>query len=492
MNTAALLFYIGRILIVEALAMIPSMTISLLNGEDMSWRAFIVTIATLAVIGLAISLPVSKKNRELHSREGIVIVAISWILLSVFGAMPFFLSREIPSYIDAFFECVSGLTTTGATILTDVEALSRGLVFWRSFTHWIGGMGVLVFTLAIMPEAYKSSRTTHTGGGDLLHLVQAETPGPIVGKLVPKTAHTAAILYIIYVGLTLLQIIFLLCGGMPAFDAVMISLGTAGTGGFAVRNAGIAAYSTYCQVVIAIFMVLFGVNFNIYFLILTGNIRRALKSEEMHVYFGILFATTAVIAVNVISYFKNIWEAIHHSFFTVSSIITTTGFATVDFNTWPQFTHYILLFLMVIGGSSGSTAGGIKVIRSMIVTKGAMHSFRSMLHNRRVKVITIDGKAIDESVVSKVNVYLNIYVVLSAISLLILSLDAISFEESFSSVIACINNVGPGFGRMGAVGNYSTLSNVSKLTLSVDMLLGRLEIYPIIMLFMPSMWRRTG
>ncbi|HOQ14649.1 MAG TPA: potassium transporter TrkG, partial [Bacillota bacterium] len=253
-----------------------------------------------------------------------------------------------------------------------------------------------------------------------------------------------------------------------------------------------AAYSTYCQVVIAIFMVLFGVNFNIYFLILTGNIRRALKSEEMHVYFGILFATTAVIAVNVISYFKNIWEAIHHSFFTVSSIITTTGFATVDFNTWPQFTHYILLFLMVIGGSSGSTAGGIKVIRSMIVTKGAMHSFRSMLHNRRVKVITIDGKAIDESVVSKVNVYLNIYVVLSAISLLILSLDAISFEESFSSVIACINNVGPGFGRMGAVGNYSTLSNVSKLTLSVDMLLGRLEIYPIIMLFMPSMWRRTG
>ena len=462
--------------------MLPAMAIAFFQEEMPAAWAFLVTV--LAIGAASVFLILQKpSDMSIHSKEGFVTVALSWIVASAVGAMPFWISGSIPSYVDAFFETVSGFTTTGASILTDVESLPMGILYWRSFTHWLGGMGILVFMLAVVPQS--------TGRGDSLHLLRAESPGPVVGKLVPKMRRTARILYAIYVVMTLVEILLLLLGGMPLFDSVTISFGTAGTGGFAITNNSIAAYdSYYLQGVIGIFMALFGVNFGVYYLILAGDIRQALRSEELRTYAGIMLAATLLITVNVAPQFTTLFDAFHHSFFQVSSIMTTTGFATVDFNLWPELSRYLLMVLMILGASAGSTGGGIKTARVIILWKGLKSGIQKMLHPRSVKVMKMDGKLMEDEVVSGVSIFMTSYCLIAAVSMGLVALDNFSMEATITSVLACLNNIGPGLDIVGPMGNYSSFSDLSKIVLSADMLLGRLEIFPMLLLFAPSVWRR--
>lgn len=482
MNIRAIGFFLGHILRLEALFMLPAMGISFYQGERAAAWAFLVTI--LAVVVVSVLLLLQKPlDMGIHSKEGFVTVALSWIIISLFGALPFWLSGSIPGFVDAFFETVSGFTTTGASILTDVEALPMGMLYWRSFTHWLGGMGVLVFMLAVVPMS--------RGSGDSLHLLRAESPGPVVGKLAPKMHRTARILYAIYVAMTVVQIVLLLLGGMPLFDSITVAFGTAGTGGFAITNNSIAAYdSYYLQGVISIFMALFGVNFGVYYLILAGDIRQALRSEELRTYAGIMLGATILITINVAPQFATLFDAFHHSFFQVSSIMTTTGFATADFNLWPEFSRYLLVVLMVLGASAGSTGGGIKTARVIILWKSVKSGIQKMLHPRSVKVMKMDGKVIDESVVAGVGVFMASYCIIAAVSMGLVALDNFSMEATITSVLACINNIGPGLDIVGPTGNFSSFSILSKLVLSVNMLVGRLEIFPMLLLFAPSVWKR--
>ena len=482
MNYGIIVKIIGRILCVEAAFMIPAMLISFGCGEMQPGLWFLATIAVLAIIGLPCGR-LRPRRRGFYAREGFVTVGLAWIFVSLFGALPFFLSGEIPHFVDAFFETVSGFTTTGASILTDVEAMSNGLLYWRSFTHWLGGMGVLVFVLAIGP-------ITSGDSGDSLYLLRAESPGPQVSKLVPRMHRTAKILYGIYIVLTVLQAILLLCGGMPLFDAVTTAFATAGTGGFSIKAASMAPYSIYCQTVTTVFMILFGINFSIYYLLLMKEFRRVIRNEELRAYLCILIAAILIITLDIRSMFSGVGEALHHAAFQVASIITTTGFATVNFDLWPELSRTVLVVLMVIGACAGSTGGGIKVSRVLIAFKSARRSIYRTLRPNSVKLMHMDGELIEESTVSGVHGYLLLYVIISAISMLLISLDNFSFDTNFTAVMACINNIGPGLGAVGPASSFADFSVLSKLILAVDMLLGRLELYPIIILCTPSVWKK--
>lgn len=473
--------FLGKILLLECAAMVPSLILSICETNWSSVTAFLITMAALSAFGGILSLTKAKKQK-LYAREGFVIVALSWILISLFGALPYTISGYIPSYVDSLFETVSGFTTTGSSILSDIEALPMGLLLWRSITIWLGGMGVLVFILALAPRG--------NGNGMNLHIMKAESPGPVVGKIAPKLHSTARILYSMYIALTILEFIFLICGGMPLFDSVNTALSTAGTGGFSIRNAGIAAYSAYSQVVIAIFMMLFGVNFSIYYLLLIRDFRSIWKNGEVKVYFSIVIIATAVVAFNTASLFSNAGETIRHSFFQVNAIITTTGFSTVDFNMWPVFSQTILVGLMFIGGCAGSTAGGLKVTRVIILLKSFKNEVRRMLHPQCVTTVKVDGKPIDDDTVNQVGIYFAIYIFIMILSVLVLSIAGHSFTTNVTSVISCLNNIGPGLDEVGPVCNYGFFPAYGKVVLIVDMLLGRLELFPLLMLFSPSVWKR--
>ncbi len=495
MNIRAIGFYIGHILRIEGLLLIPALFIALFKGEQDALRAIGITILVLMVLGIALLAlddrgPFWKRRktddtaygRGIHAREGFVITALGWILLSLFGALPFYLSGTIPKFIDCWFETVSGFTTTGATILQTIEGLPMSLLYWRSFTHWIGGMGVLVFLLAIIPMS--------KGNGQTFHLLRAESPGPSVGKLTPTMRHTARILYAIYVVLTVIMVGFLLVGGMPLFDSIVHAFATAGTGGFSIKNSSIAAYdSQYLQIVIAVFMTIFGINFNVFYLILCGRISQALRSEELKVYLGIIVSATLLIALNILPQFGSVGEALHHSFFQVTSITTTTGFTTADFNLWPEFSKMILVALTIAGACAGSTGGGFKVARLVILWKALKNEMQRMLRPRTVRVVCVDGKRLDEHVVRGVFAYTTAFIVVCLFSILAISIENYDMATTVTSVLTCIGNVGPGLSVVGPTGNFSGLSVLSKLVLSADMLIGRLEIFPFILLFSPSTWK---
>lgn len=480
MNYRMVSYYIGRILLIEALLLIFPAIGAIIYGED-TLLSFAVTIAALTITGsLAVRIKPQKTN--IYAKDGYAIVALTWILMSLFGALPFYLSGHIPSFTDSFFETVSGFTTTGSTILSNVEALPKSLLFWRSFTHWIGGMGILVFVIAIMPKAESSS----------MHVMRAEVPGPTVGKLVSKLRASARILYGIYCVLTAIQIIMLVAGGMPLFDSIVSSFATAGTGGFGVLNNSIEGYnSLYSEMVIAVFMLIFGINFNLYYMFLIKQGKQAIKSEELRWYLGIIAASVIIIAISLFTTkHDGLAESFRYAFFQVSSIITTTGFSTTNFDTWPMIAKFVLVFLMFIGACAGSTGGGIKVSRLIILVKSSLRDIRKAINPRSIETVKIDRKTVEEPVVKSVSVFLSTYMLVMAVSMLIISIDGFDFETTSTSVIACMGNIGPGMGAVGPYGNFSDFSMFSKLVLSFDMLAGRLELIPMLMLFSPYAWSR--
>lgn len=479
MNYRMVFYYIGRILLIEGALLIFPAIGAIFYGDD-TLLAFALTIAALTITGL---LAIRKKPEKttIYAKDGYVIVALTWILMSLFGAMPFYFSGYVPSFTDAFFETVSGFTTTGATILRDVEALPKSLLFWRSFTHWIGGMGILVFVIAIMPKTENSS----------MHVMRAEVPGPTVGKLVSKLRASARILYGIYCVLTAVQIILLIAGGMPVFDSIVTSFATAGTGGFAVLNNSIEGYnSVYCEMVVAVFMLIFGVNFNLYYMILIKQGKQALKSEELRYYLGIVTASVVIIAVSLISTKHGIADSFRYSFFQVASIITTTGFSTTNFDTWPMIAKFVLVFLMVIGACAGSTGGGIKVSRLIILVKSGLRDIKKAINPRSIETVKIDRRTVDEPVVKSVSVFFATYILIAAASMFVVAIDGRDFVTTSTAVISCISNIGPGLGAVGPYGNFADFSVLSKLVLSFDMLAGRLELIPMLMLFSPYAWSR--
>lgn len=474
MNKRMIAYISGLLLLCEAGLLLLPLAVALIFG-DKTIPDFLLTIGMLILSGGALIL-FKPKDKTIYARDGLVIVALGWIILSLFGALPFYFSGEIPKYLDAVFETVSGFTTTGSSILSDVEALSKSLIFWRSFTHWIGGMGVLVFVMAVLPLS---------GGGGDLHLMRAESPGPSVGKLVPKSNKTARILYLIYLVLTLTLIVILKIGGMPLFDSITIAFGTAGTGGFGILNSSVAGYNTFCQATITIFMALFGINFNFYFLLLFKRFKEAFRSSELWTYLGIMGGAIAIITVNIHSQFESIAKALHHAAFQVSSVMTTTGFSTVDFDKWPELSRMILLMVMCIGACAGSTGGGFKVSRVIILFKNALKELRSISHPRSIKVIKFDGRVIPDETMRGTLAFLTLYVTSFCVSVLIVSADKTDMVSNITGVIATLNNIGPGFGICGATGNFSSFSDLSKLVFIADMLLGRLELFPLICLFIP-------
>ena len=477
MNRRMVLYTVGTVIKIEAVLMLLPMVCALIYKEA-CLTDFLVSIAACLVAGFGLTLIARPGNKVIYAREGFVIVAISWLALSAFGALPFFLSGEVPSYIDAFFETVSGFTTTGASILTDVEKMSRSLLFWRSFTHWIGGMGVLVFVMAIIPSLSDRS----------IHILRAEVPGPIVGKIVPRIKKTTGILYIIYIALTAIEIVFLLAGGMPFFDSLIHTFGTAGTGGFGIKADSIASYSPYLQWVITVFMLLFGVNFNLYYLLLIKKFKAVFKSGELWTYLGIVAVSIGIITVNILSFYDSFGKALTDAAFQVSSIITTTGFATADFDTWPGLSKTVLLTLMFIGACAGSTGGGFKVSRLIILVKTIKRELKKLLHPRSVDVIRFEGKRLDEYTTRSVSSYLAIYVLFFFAIVLLLGFESFDLETNISAAAACFNNIGPGFRAVGPTMNYSLYSPFAKIVLSLAMLFGRLEIYPLILTLSPSTW----
>ena len=479
MNYAMIRYIIGWILNFEAAFMSPSFVVGLIYREKSAWAIF-ATMLLCLVIGVPMVLLKRPKQAVFYAKDGFVSVGLSWVVLSVMGALPFVISGSIPHPVDALFETVSDFTTTGSSILSDVEALPKCMLFWRSFTHWVGGMGVLVFMLTILPMS----------GGYHMNLMRAESPGPSVERFVPTVKSTAKILYGIYICLSLLELLVLLVGKMPMFDALTLTFGTAGTGGFGIKNDSIGSYTTYQQTVITIFMILFGVNFNVYFLFLLKKIRQGLKNEELRAYLGIILGAILLITVNIAGKFGNPFLAFHHAAFQVGSIITTTGYSTVDFNTWPTFSKTVLVLLMLIGASAGSTGGGIKVSRIVILAKSVKKELKQYLHPHSISKIKMDGKPVEHEVVRSINVFLIAYLLIYAVSMLIVSLDNFDFTTTFTSVAATINNIGPGLDLVGPAANFGILSVPSKLVLIFDMLAGRLEIFPLLLLFVPDTWRK--
>ena len=473
-------FVIGRILLTEAALLMLPTAVAAVYGEAV--LPFLIPALLLTVIGLALGLR-SPKRSSLYARDGFAVVALAWVLMSVFGALPFVISGDIPHFVDAFFETVSGFTTTGASILTEIEPLGRGVLFWRSFTHWVGGMGVLVFVMAILPMS--------AGGGHGMHQMRAEVPGPSVGKLVSRMGDTAKILYGIYLAMTVIEIVLLLLGGMSLFDACIHAFGTAGTGGFSCRNLSVGAYdSAYFDVVIGVFMLLFGVNFNLYYFLLIKRFRDVFRSEELRAYLLIVGAAVAAIAADIVHIYGTVGRSLRYAFFQVASIITTTGFATADFNAWPEFSRAILVILMFVGACAGSTGGGIKVARVVILCKTSLGDMRKMLHPNAVTTVRFEGKPLTDRTIRSVHLFLTVYILIFTASVLLLSLERFDLVTTFTAVAACINNIGPGLEVVGPMGNYAQFSPAAKLLLSFDMLVGRLEIFPMLLLFAPSIWKR--
>ena len=448
--------------------------------QETSGFAFLICAVLCLVIGTLLSLKKPKKTTY-YAKEGYISVALGWIVMSIMGCLPFVLCGEIPSFVDALFEIISGFTTTGASILPDVEAMSKCMLLWRSFSHWVGGMGVLVFILAILPLA---------GGEHNLQLMKAESPGPSVSKLVPKLRATAIMLYKIYLGMTVVMLILLILGKMPVFEALCTAFGTAGTGGFGVLNSSMGSYSPFLQAVTTVFMMLFGVNFSFYFLILYRKAKDAFSMEEVHWYFGIYFGAVFLMTANLSVQGGGILHNFHHAAFQAASIMTTTGFSTLDFNLWPSFSKAILLILMFIGACAGSTGGGIKVSRGIIYLKSVKKEMAALIHPRSVKVTKLEGKVVDDGMMRSVFAFLSAYLAIFVVSLLVISFDGFDLETNFSAVAATFNNIGPGLGAVGPVSNFSAYSVLSKIVLSLDMLIGRLEIFPILLLFAPSTWKK--
>ena len=482
MNYRMVSYIIGQIVRVEGILMIPSLVVSVIYGES-AFAAFLIPIVLSVAAGTLLTIK-KPSNPDIFAKEGFVTVGLSWIVLSLIGALPFVIDGCIPSFVDAFFETVSGFTTTGASILTEVESLGRGILFWRSFTHFVGGMGVLVFVLAILPQA-------DTRSVKLMHVMRAEVPGPKVGKLVSKIGRTARIMYGIYIGLTVIEIILLLAGGMPVYDSIVNSFATAGTGGFAIKNASIAAYdSAYIDYVIGIFMFLFGVNFNLYYLILIGHVGEALRSEELRWYLIITGVSTALIAADIYEIFGSVGDSVRYAFFQVTTVMSTTGFATSDYNTWPALSKVILALLMFCGACVGSTTGGIKVGRIILLVKSGLREIKYMLHPRAVVAVRSEGKPVERDVLRGANSYMIVYIMLFTASLFLVEMvEECDLVTGFTAVSACLNNVGPGLGEVGPAGNFAALTPFTKILLSIDMLAGRLEIFPLLMLFAPTTWR---
>ena len=463
----------------EAVLLALPMAVALWYGE--SGLPFLIPMGLLVLFGALLGLR-RPQRASLYARDGLAVVALAWIAVSLFGALPFYISGSMETYVDCFFETVSGFTTTGASILREVESLDRGILFWRSFTHWVGGMGVLVFVMAIVPMS---------GDGHGMHLLRAEVPGPSVDKLVSRMSDSAKILYGIYFVITVLEILLLLAGGMPLFDACIHSFGSAGTGGFSNRNLSVGAYNNaYFDVVIGIFMLLFGVNFNLYYFLLTRKFREVFQSEELRTYLAIVAVSVTAITINILHLYESVGTSLRHAFFQVSSIITTTGFATTDFNTWPTFSKAILVVLMFIGACAGSTGGGIKVARLVILVRSSVGEMRRMLHPNAVSTTRFEGKVLPERNIRGVQMFLTMYLLVFTVSCLLLSMEHFDLITTFTAVASCLNNIGPGLELVGPMGNFADFSPWSKLLLSFDMLAGRLEIFPMLLLFAPSIWRR--
>lgn len=478
MNFRIIAYIVGWVCNFQAIFMLLPFFTALIYQEQ-EFSSFLAAMAVCLVIGIPLTIK-KPKNKVFYTKDGCVAVALSWLALCIFGAVPFVVSGYIPHPVDALFETVSGFTTTGSSILTDVEVLPHCILIWRSFTHWIGGMGVLVFLLSLLPLA----------GGYHMNLMKAESPGPSVSKLVPKVQSTAKILYTIYFGMTIIQIILLLIGKVPLFDTLCIAFGTAGTGGFGIVNDSLGSYSTYCQVITTIFMILFGVNFSAYYLVLTKKFRQAFKYEEVRYYFGIIAVSILIITLNTTHLFRNIQTAFQQAAFQVGSIITTTGFSSTDFNQWPALSKTVLVLLMFVGACAGSTGGGIKVSRILILCKAARKEFQLYLHPNAVKKIKMDNKNITHEILRSTNIYISVYLLIFAASVLLIAIDNFDLITNFTAVAATLNNIGPGFEIVGPMGNFSSFSYLSKSVLIFDMLAGRLEIFPLLLLFFKGTWKR--
>ena len=480
MNKRLTFKLIGKVLLVEAALMLVPLAVSLIlgGGDAMS---MLISMLVTAVVGGGMAL-IPSQNDNLRAREGFAVVSFSWLLVSFFGALPFWIHGCIPSLLDAFFETVSGFTTTGATILTDVESLPKGLLFWRSFTHWVGGMGVLVLSLALLPKM----------GTRSIYLMRAESPGPSVDKLVPRVGNNAKILYQLYVWLSVLMLIALLCTGMNLYDALIHVFGAAGTGGFSNYNASVGAFnSAAVEIIIGVFMALFGVNFSMYYYMLRRNWRVCASNSELRTYVGLVLGASVLIALNIMpQYGGKFFTSLRYSFFQVSSVMTTTGYATADFDVWPQFSRTLLVGLMLVGACAGSTGGGIKVIRVQLLAKGMIREIRRTIHPRSVNTVRLDGRTVDDGMISGVLSFFFAYMSVLVAATLIISLDGFSFETNLTAVIATLSNIGPGLGMVGPTGNFSAFSDLSKVVLSLCMLIGRLEIFPMLMLLAPSAWRK--
>ncbi len=477
MNIRMIAQILGKVLCTIAVLLLLPAVVALLYGE--SPFPFLIAVVICAALGGVLIL-LKPTSTKIYAREGFVCVGLSWIGISLLGALPFILTGDIPNYIEAVFETASGFTTTGASILTDVEVLSRGGLFWRSFTHWIGGMGVLVFIMAVLPMS----------GSRSMHIMRAEVPGPTVGKLVPSARKTAGILYMIYIILTLAETILLLFGGMDLYDALIHSFGTAGTGGFSNRAASVGYYNAYIQIVITVFMFLFGVNFNLYFLVLLGKAKEALKSEELRWFFCISLVSIALITLNILPLYHSFGESLRLSAFQVGTIISTTGYATADFNQWPEFSKWILVMLMLSGSCAGSTCGGMKISRIVLLFKGVRQELWRQQHPHGVSVVRLEGKPVAETTLHTTLVFAACYIGILFFGTLLLSLDGFDFTTNFTGTLACISNIGPGLNVVGPAGNYALFSPLNKLLLTFIMLLGRLEIFPLLLLFSPSVWRK--
>ena len=479
MNKRKIVSFIGRIILIEAALMVLPLLVALYYGDGDAW-AFAVTILTALIPGVLMAR-VRQSDRRLSSRDGYFIVAVTWIIISLIGAMPLYMAGGFRSYWSALFEIASGFSTTGASVLEEPALLGHGVLFWRSFTHWIGGMGVLVFVLMVMPMENDNS----------MHLVRAEVPGPTAGKLVPRMRTTSMILYGIYAAMTMILLVLLLLGGMPLFDSFCMAFGTAGTGGFAVSSAGVAGYhSAYIEVLLGIFMLLFGVNFNVYHLLLLGKVKDALKSEEVKAYLGIVITATVLISINTFSRVTGLGTTVRNAFFQVASIITTSGFATVDFNFWPEFSKHTLVLLMIIGACAGSTGGGFKISRLIILLKAMMAEVRHIITPKAINPVRIDGKPIDKETLNSTRIYAAAYLILICLFTWILSLDGKDLTTNVTAVLSCFNNIGPGLGGVGPMNNFGIYSDWAQVLLSLCMLTGRLEIFPMLLLFGRSMHTR--
>ena len=478
MNRRMICRVLGLVLLIEAVMMLVPALVALFYGENLTpWG---ISIAATAGVGGLMLAAVPQKS-VLYAREGFISVALSWLLMSAFGALPLRLSGEVTHYADAMFEIVSGFTTTGASILLDVEGMSRGLLFWRSMTHWIGGLGVLVFILAVLPLANNNA----------MHIMRAEVPGPTVGKIVPRARDSARILYLIYFALTVIETIFLLAGGMPLYDALIHAFGTAGTGGFSNRALSVGAYnSPYIEWVIGVFLVLFSINFNLYYFILCGGVRDALRDQELHLFGALVLLTTGIITIDILPLFDGFSSAVRHAFFQVMSITSTAGFATADFNLWPEVSRWVLVLLMFCGACAGSTGGGIKIGRILLMGRAARCEIRRMSRPRTVNRVMVNGKAVDDETLRGSLIFFFLYILMLIVGTLLVSFDGFDTTTNFTAVLSCLSNVGPGLGLVGPMGNFAMYSVFSKIVLTAAMLIGRLEIFPILILFSPSLWKR--